>query len=68
MKFYTAIKINKLWLIYILDSSKHDIKQKKPDTKESYSVIPFTERSKPSKTNLCLNQKSGSFWRGGNRQ
>ena len=44
MNLYTAMKMNKPQLIYqnILKSPKCDIKQKKPDTKESYYIIPFT--------------------------
>ena len=39
----TTKKMDKPQLINhnILDSSKHDINQKKLDTKESYCIIPF---------------------------
>lgn len=44
MKFYTAKKMSKPQLLYcnILEYLKHDIKPKKPDTKESYCVVSLT--------------------------
>ena len=43
MNFYTAMKMNKLLLIYqnIPKLPECEIKQKKPDTKESYCIIPL---------------------------
>ena len=44
MNLYTAMKMNKLLLIYqnIPKLPECEIKQKKSDTKESYCIIPLT--------------------------